>query len=315
MFSLNALDLTRELLMEDVLFVVNPRAASGRAARVWSSLCDRVRSLRTATVVHCGESASAATAIIAALTPRIRRVVALGGDGTLHYTLNLLMADASDRDRCVGLIPVGTGSDLARGLGLESRPEHALAQALGATSSRLDTLRLNAGGQSRYFINEVSLGISSLVAARVNRLARRNTATFLTAALRELVNYKPRWARIHLDGKPWREGYFYMVVVANGSYFAKGMRIAPKADPGDGQADVVVVEAAPRALALAWLPSVYLGTHLAAPFIHYSHARSVDIEVGTDCTAFEGDGEVALPAPGSLTVVPGAVLFSGVARR
>lgn len=300
--------------MEEVLFIVNPRAASGRASRVWSSLCDRMPSLRTASVVQCGDTVPAAEAIVAALTPRVRRVVVVGGDGTLHYTLNLLMADP-DHGRCVGLIPVGTGSDLARGLGLETRPEHALTQALEATPSRLDALRLHAGGQSRYFINEVSLGITSMVAARVNTLARRNTASFLIAALRELVSFQPQWARIHLDGKPWREGNFHMVVVANGSHFGKGMRIAPMADPGDGQADVVVVEAAPKAQLLAWLPSIYFGKHIAAPFVHCARAQSIDIETGVEPTVFEGDGEVTLPAPGSITLVPGAVLFCGVARR
>jgi diacylglycerol kinase (ATP) len=302
--------------MEDVLFIVNPKAASGRAARVWSSLCARVPSLRMATVVHCGDAAPTGQAIRAALAPEIRRIVIVGGDGTLHHALNLLMTDAPDQDRCVGLIPAGTGSDLARGLGLETRPEHALAQALEAKPSRLDLLRLQAGQQTRYFINEASLGITALVAARVNALARRNTAAFLTAALRELVSYQPQRARIHLDGKLWRETLFYMVVVANGSHFAKGMRIAPIADPGDGQADVVVVEAAPKAQLLAWLPSIYLGKHIAAPFVHCARARSIDIETGSGNgpMTFEGDGEVTLPAPGNITLMPGAVLFSGAAR-
>lgn len=300
--------------MKDVLFVVNPRAASGRASRVWSSLLDRVQSLRTAEVVECAETASAAAAIMAALTPSIRRVVTVGGDGTLHYALNLLMADA-DQGRCVGLIPVGTGSDLARGLGLETRPERALAQALEAPPSRLDALRLDAGGQSRYFINETSIGLTALVAARVNALARRNTFTFLAAALRELVKYQPRWARIRLDGKVWREGRFYLVVVANGSHFANGMRIAPMADPSDGQADVVVVEEATKALVLAWMPSVYLGKHLAAPFVHFARARSIDIETGAEPALFEGDGEVTLSTPGNVALIPGAVWFCGAARR
>jgi diacylglycerol kinase (ATP) len=301
--------------MEEVLFVVNPRAASGRASRVWTSLCDRVPSLRTANVVQRDETASAAAAIAAALTPRIRRVVAVGGDGTLHYVLNLLMADAADQNRCIGLIPVGTGSDLARGLKLERQPERALALALEGVPSRLDVLRLDAGGQRRYFIVEASLGVTTLVAARVNALARRNTWTFLTAALRELASYRPQWARIHLDGKPWREGYFYLIVVANCSHFAKGMRIAPMADPTDGWADVVVAEAAPTAQVLLWMPTIYLGKHLAAPFVHCARARSIDIETGPEPAAFEGDGEVTLPAPGNLTLMPGAVLFSGAGRR
>jgi diacylglycerol kinase (ATP) len=186
---------------------------------------------------------------------------------------------------------------------------------LEATPSHLDALRLQCGGQSRYFINEVSLGITSNVAARVNTLTRRNTASFLTAALRELVSFRPQWARIHLDGKPWREGHFYMVVVANGSHFGKGMRIAPMADPRDGQADVVVVEAAPKVQLLAWLPSIYLGRHVAAPFVHCARAQSIDIETGSLSGAFEGDGEIALSAPGSINLIPSAVLFSGAAHR
>jgi diacylglycerol kinase (ATP) len=301
--------------MRDVLFVVNPRAASGRAGRVWSSLCDRVHGLRTAATVQCGEAASAAKAIAAALTPRIRRVVTVGGDGTLHCTLNLILNQAAAQERCLGLIPVGTGSDLAHGLGLETQPERALAQALEATPSRLDALRLRANGQSRYFINEASLGLTTCVAARVNAMPTRNTLTFLSAAVRELATFRPVWARIDLDGRPWREGRFYLVVVANGSRFAKGMRIAPAADPGDGQADVVVVEAAPKAQVLAWLPTVYVGRHLAAPFIHAARARSIDIDTAAQSVAFEGDGEVTLPAPGNIAIVPGAVLFCGASRR
>ncbi|HEX7043783.1 MAG TPA: diacylglycerol kinase family protein [Burkholderiales bacterium] len=299
--------------MEHVLFVVNPRAASGRAARVWSSLCERVRSLRAARVVRCGETSAAASAIAAALTPRIRRVVAVGGDGTLHYTLNLLLADP-DQGRHVGLVPVGTGSDLARGLGLERRPERALAQALEAAPARLDALRLTAGGQWRYFINEASIGLSARVAARVNAVVKRNTFTFLGAALRELVRYEPRWARIRLDGRLWWEGRYYLAVVANGSHFGKGMRIAPQADPSDGLADVIVAEAAPKAVTLAWLPSLYLGKHLAAPFVRFARARSVAIETGGEPAAFEGDGEVALSAPGEIAVMPGAVWFAGASR-
>lgn len=301
--------------MRDVLFIVNPRAASGRASRVWEDLRNRVRSLRTAMVVQCEERGTAAKAIIDALTPQIRRVVTVGGDGTLNHALNLMLADAPDIERSLGLIPVGTGSDLARGLGLETRPMQALEQALEALPSRMDALRLHAAGQHRYLINVASLGLSAPVAARVNALPKRNTATYLTAALRVLLSYQPQWARIHLDGKFWCQGRFYIVVVANGSCFAKGMRIAPKADPHDGLADVVAIEAASKPLVLAWLPSVYLGRHLAAPFVHWARAKTIDIDTGSEQPAFEGDGEVSLPAPGSLTVEQGAVLFSGLTNR
>ncbi len=297
--------------MENVLFVVNPAAASGRASRVWSSLRARLPCLRTANVVYCDDASIARQAIIDALTPAIRRIVVLGGDGTLHTTLNVMLADAPDATRCLGLIPVGTGSDLARGLGIETQPLHALTQALEARAGHLDVLRLRCGAQSRYFINETSIGMTAMVAERVNALTHRNTGSFLVAALRELIDYKPKWARICLDGQLWREGFFSMVVVANSTHFGKGMCIAPRADATDGQADIVVVEAASRAKLLAWLPAIYLGLHLNAPFVHHARAQSIDIDTGPDCLVFEGDGEVTLPAPGNVTVLHGALLFSG----
>lgn len=301
--------------MRDILFVVNPRAASGRASRVWSALQDRVQSLRSAAIVQCEDRLTAARAIAAALTPQIQRVVVVGGDGTLHHTLNIMLADTPGEPRCIGLVPVGTGSDLARGLGLERRPERALAQALESQPEPLDALRLHAHGQTRFFVNVSSLGLSAPVATRVNALKRRNTVTYLAAALQGLLSHRPQWARIHLDGKPWREGYFFLIVIANGSCFAKGMRIAPGADPRDGQADIIAIEVAAKARVLLWLPSVYLGRHLAAPFVHWARATRVDIDTGTEQPAFEGDGEVTPSAPGTLTLEPGAIQFCGLPHR
>jgi len=302
-------------MLSDILFVVNPRAGSGRGSRVWTSLRERFNSLRSAFVVECQEQLAAEKAIIGALQPHIRRIVIVGGDGTLHHTLNLMLADAETEERSVGLIPVGTGSDLARGLRLETRPDLALAQALEAPASRLDALRLCSGRQTRYFINIASLGISAPVAARVNALSKRNTATYLVAALRTLLRYRPQWARIRIDGRLWREGRYYLIVVANGSCFAKGMRIAPHADPLDGKADIIAIEAAPTPLVLAWLPTVYLGKHLSAPFVHWSRAVSIEIDTGNEQPQFEGDGEVTLAAPGLFTLVPDSVLFRGAKRR
>ncbi len=301
--------------MKNVLFVVNPAAASGRASRVWSSLRDRLPSLRAANVVQCDDTRVARQAITDALTPAIRRVVVLGGDGTLHTTVNVMLADAPDASRCLGLVPIGTGSDLARGLGLETQPLQALTQALDARAGHLDVLRLHCGAQSRYFINETSIGMTAMVAARVNALKQRHAGTFLAAALRELIDYKPKWARICLDGQLWREGFFIMVVVANSTHFGKGMCIAPRADAADGQADIVVVEAVSKARLLAWMPAIYLGLHLNAPFVHCTRAQSVDIDTGPDCLVFEGDGELTLPAPGNVTVLHGALLFSGAGHH
>lgn len=297
--------------MKEALFVVNPNAASGRAARVWDALQQHHAGLRHAAVVQCPDPESATTTLRSALTPEIRRIIVVGGDGSLHHAINLLLAGPAAEKRSVGLVPVGTGSDLARGLRLEKRPERALQAALEATPRPMDLLHLEAGGRTQHLINVASLGLSAHVVTRVNRLPKRNSLTFLTTSLRVLFTHQPQWARITLDGEFWREGFFYLAVVANGSCFAKGMRIAPHSDPHDGLADVVFIEAVPRPTILRWLPTVYLGKHLAAPFIHCKRAREIEFDTGGENPVFEGDGELALPAPGRIRVEPGAIRFCG----
>ena len=58
--------------MEDVLFIVNPNAGSGRTSRVWSSLCDCMPSLRAASLVQCDSAGSARDAIIAAYEQQVQ---------------------------------------------------------------------------------------------------------------------------------------------------------------------------------------------------------------------------------------------------
>ncbi|GAB4354741.1 MAG: diacylglycerol kinase family lipid kinase [Gammaproteobacteria bacterium] len=297
--------------MEGALFVVNPNAASGRAARVWEWLQGKHPALRHAAVVRCSDPRSATERMRAALSPAVRRLIVLGGDGTLHHAINLLLDEGVGETCSIGLIPVGTGSDLARGLRLEKRPERALQAALESPPRPMDLLRLEAGGRAQHLINVASLGLSAHVVSRVNALPRRNAFTFLNASLRALFGENPLCLRITLDGQLWREGSFYLAVVANGSCFAKGMRIAPDADPHDGLAEVVAIEAVARARVLPWLPTAYFGKHLAAPFVHSRRAKMIELDTAGAHPLFEGDGELALPAPGRIRVVSGALRFCG----
>jgi len=74
-----------------------------------------------------------------------------------------------------------------------------------------------------------------------------------------------------------------------------------------------VVEAASKALVLAWFPTIYFG-NVAVPFVHCARAQTVDIESDGEPLAFEGDGEIVLPTPGNVTLIPGAIAFSGAPR-
>lgn len=296
--------------LDDVLFVINPLAANGRADRVWEQLAARHPALRRAAVVRTADPFAATRLLKERLKPSIRRVVAIGGDGTLHHTANVLLSLPAPRERSLGLVPAGTGSDLACGLRLPRRPAAALARALDGADADLDVLRMSAGAESRYAVNVASAGLSAAVVTAVGAQRRRGTMAYLTAALRALRRERPLPARVVVDGEPWFEGPLLLLAMANGRRFGRGMRIAPDARVDDGVMQLVVARPVPLAWLLPWLPTLYAGWHYAAPFVQHRGARRVWVEPLEAAEArLEADGDLSLSLPAEVSVVRAALRF------
>jgi len=298
--------------VQDVVFVVNPRAASGRAARVWAALRERAE-LRQARCIMADTPRQARERLLDALDAGsgavVRRVIALGGDGTLNCVAGTLLA--SGHPAVLGLIPVGSGSDTARVLGLGRNPGLSLQRALQSEPRPMDALRYDPceGGGRGWVINIASTGISGLVARDVDARVRRWPGTYLWTALKALRRFQPASCRIEIDDRPWYQGPVLLCAVANGSTFARGMRIAPHARCDDGMADVVLALPAPLPRILPWLPGLYTGTHLRAPFVRWARARHVRIQPLTpdQPLPFETDGEPLTAAGMDFTLVAGAL--------
>lgn len=292
--------------MQDLVFVVNPWAGSGGAERLWSRLCARSPELSRAMLVEAADPQVAQTELAALLRSRpVRRVVAVGGDGTLHHVVNTLVQEAALERVTVAVVPAGSGSDLARGLGLGRFPGGALRHALSAPARPVDLLRVRAGGGVRHAVNVASLGISGEVAAQVNLLRRRNPLTYLWVAARVLWNYRPGPVRVWLDEEPWYEGPMLLLAVANGTTFGRGMQIAPHAQPDDGLAEVVLVRPERPLKLYPRLPYLYLGAHLGLPFVKSAPARRVRVEAAGPHPTFELDGELMAADALEVEVLPG----------
>lgn len=314
-----SLDVLAETPLAETVFFVNPRAGSGRAARVWEALRTRHRLAERATVVMADDPASAAaqldvvlagaagsgTARNAARPPR--RVIAVGGDGTAFLAANRLVASPRRDALALGFVAGGTGSDLAANLGLPKRPEAALARALEAAPSPIDCLRVTAGGERRVVLNVASAGLSGLVATRVNARATRGPGVYLGATLGALAAYRPFRAAVEVDGEPWFRGAIYLLAVANGRCFGKGMRVAPEARVDDGLADVVVVGAMPRWRVPLELPRLFTGAILRARPVVWRRGRRVRLLPEGAMPPLELDGETLPAGPAEYELVPGGI--------
>jgi len=125
----------------------------------------------------------------------------------------------------------------------------------------------------------------------VNRLRRRTSLTFLRTTIAALFKYRPQRVAVECDGRKFYEGPSYLLAVANGRYFGRGMWVAPNALIDDGLFDVVVVEGMPRYRILLALRTVFSGRHLRRTDVHHGRAASVRVhsEDGPLCLEFDGE--------------------------
>jgi len=293
----------------DVALLVNPVARGGAAVAAGDRAARRLRAggVRTTFVAGVGVAGQSA-ALRAALDAGADAVVAVGGDGTVHVALQ----EIGGTDVPLGIIPCGTGNDLARSLGLRARDAEAAADVVltGATRT-LDLARATgADGASRLFATVLASGFDSRVNDRANRMRfPRGASRYSLAILAEVALLAGAAYRADLelaDGSTERvDGELLLAAVGNVRTYGGGIPISPAADPTDGLLDVVLVRALSRTRLVRLLPRVYRGTHLGIREVSSHRVRAVTLASPAG-TAY-ADGDALGPLPMRIEVLPRAL--------
>lgn len=295
------------------LIILNPKAGSGRAGKIWSEieplLWDELGELVVAITQRPEE---VAVHLDKARDAGLTRVVAIGGDGTNHAIVNaiqdLQQQDPSAPQMTFAQLPIGTGRDFARTLGTPFDPKEAVKWIAHASPHPIDVGQLEIDNREvQHFLNIASGGLSGKVAKNVNELKRRWTLTFHLASLRGLLAFSPPRLKLTLDGEEWYNEKAWTFVVANGRMFGHGMLVAPYAEIDDGLFDVLVVDKMPRWEAAIALNSIYSGKHINRPDVHYKQAREVIVESQDMRLPLELDGETSTGQHLRFSVKPGAL--------
>ena len=298
------------------LVIANPAARSGQGARGAEFARQFLGSYTSATRgydVRLTEGPGNATDL-AAHSSGYDTVLALGGDGVIHEVACGLMAVPKVRRPQLGVIPLGSGNDYARTLGMARNDvESALAQLVRATARPVEVGRVNG----THFVQTLSFGLDAAIALdtterRANKTRQQGEALFVTSGLKVLMGSRlgfPSVARFD-DERPTKlSSAFFAVQV--GPTYGGGFRICPGADPADGLLDVcynVRMPALPHLLALFALART--GGHVRSKAVRLRHARRivVDFEREPPCQV---DGERLVGTHFEIEVVPRAlrVLF------
>ena len=235
------------------------------------------------------------------------RVIVAGGDGTLNEVVNGLGMFA--RKKLVGLIPLGTGNDFARTLGLPASVDDNIDIIRARKTQLIDIVRVKSK-RSRYFVNVSAGGFSGMVNEKMTPQIKRTWGPLAyirgaAAALRDLHAYK---TEIVLDDDEQLSTDLYNVVVANGRFVAGGLPIAPTADPSDGKLEVVLIPKLGAAEMALLAAQIVLGKHLSSNATIFRQVRKIAVRSRPGMW-FNVDGELIGKAPAVFQIMPRALNF------
>lgn len=232
-------------------------------------------------------------------------LVVVGGDGMAHLGANVVAGTKTP----LGIVPTGTGNDLARGLGIAiGNAEQAMRQLLDALQREprvIDAGRIRGDGVDRWFACIFSAGFDAIVNERANHMRwPKGRQRYNLALLRELAALKPIHYRIELDDEVV-ESRAMLVAVANNTSFGGGMMVTPDALLDDGLFDVLIVQPLSRIAFLRIFPRVFKGTHVTDPRVRIVRTRRVTVSAESIVAYADGERVAALPL--DVEVVPGAL--------
>ena len=278
--------------------IVNPAAGRGAGERALDPVARAFRqqgwAVEVARTEGPGEGAALATA---AVRSGAQRVVAVGGDGTVHEVANGLLRSGGAVP--LGVVPLGTGNDFAKLVGVHGcTPVTAVGRLVTADTRVFDVGRV---GDER-FVNSLGVGFGpAVVRARNAMPGLRGFLSYFVPVLRAYGGFRP--PLVEIRSAEFRErGYVMMVEVCNGTTAGGDYRFAPDADPADGRLDVCLVRRVALPRFLLAIPRVMRGTHGRMREVALFRTRRLTVRSAGQPLLLHLDGELREPATNEVTV-------------
>ena len=275
--------------MKEIAVLTNPMSGHGKARDAGAKALDRFRALGVTVRELAGGSAEESVALArGAVADGVDVVVAAGGDGLIACVVQALATTSVP----LGIIPGGTGNDLARELGIPVDDPVAAADVVVNGVTR--TIDLGRVG-SRWFGTVLSSGFDSRVTDRANSMSwPKGRMRYNVAMLAELATLRPVPYRIELDDRVI-EVEAVVVTVGNTRSYGGGMLVVPTAVPDDGLLDVLVVGATGRLKLVRLFPTIYKGTHVDLDGVDVYRSKRVRLEAPDTSAYADGESFGVLP--------------------
>lgn len=292
------------------LFIINPAAGAGRAGAMWPRLKTRLpwAQLQADQVLTRGPHEAGRLARENAT--RYELVAAVGGDGTVREVADGILSTPESRTR-LGILPLGTGNDVAEALGIASEQE-AIRSISSSETRSIDAIRIGCQGENGpiecHALLFAGAGIIAEVLKRTTAHSKRwfgRRLAYPAGLIQALWSYRSPRMRVTWDREELEQEFLF-VGASNTEIAGGGMRIAPGARFDDGLLNLNLVDAMGRWTALRQLRRLCRGQHVRHPKVRYLTARSLAIEAESPLE-IAVDGDLVGHTPARIAVRPKAL--------
>ena len=295
--------------MRNIHFIINPAGNGGAGLRVWETFKNAwAVPIAAEHVTFTTRSGHARE--LAGSFAECGLIVVAGGDGTIGEVISGIMGLPEPRPK-LGIIPCGTGNDIARNAGLLNLDD-AIAALQDADARSFDLIRIdretNSGLETRHAFLFANAGFSAIPMMKpwMKRLLGATGAYYLSTLLQVLVYHPPKM-EVSVDGKAF-SGELFLVIAGNAEYAGGGsMRIAPGARTDDGQLNISIIQSIPkRKLITQLFASIANGTHINEPEVSYFTGKKICVNSDPN-VPLDLDGELFGTTPSTFSVCPNAI--------
>jgi len=259
------------------IFIINPVAGKGRSLQMIDVIKQRFEDFIDSYKIYITEKPGHATEIAraAASVGEAVRIYSVGGDGTLNEVVNGI---AGFPDVELGIIPCGSGNDVARHLYPLPDPVKLIEVLPSSSSTVVDLGRIN----EKYFFNIASVGFDAEVTMNSRYFKKfpfvTGSMSYILGVLATLIRCRKYKLKITLDDNAPIEKELLLAIFANGSYYGGGMRAAPSAEMDDGEIDFYLVDWLPRRKILKFFPLFQRGEHQSMKEVSLSRGTKAIVE-------------------------------------
>ncbi len=292
----------------DACVIYNPKAGS---AEQMALLLKQIRARPATALCETRSPDDVRRETLAALDRGLRLIVAAGGDGTIHVVVNALMSRARRKPRpdvTFGLIPLGTGNDLARTLAIPPQPSDALRLLDTGEVRAIDLMRVRVGDRTTYGHNVAAGGFTGQMNEAMTDQIKQTWGplAYVRGAIKVLPDLTKYHTTLRLGGKAPRPVPALNIIVANGRTAGGGTVVAPRANPEDGLLDVVVVRTGTMLELTGVAARLLAGDYTTSDLVTHERATRVEVESQPGMW-FNVDGELLTNQRLVFGVVPKAL--------